>query len=134
MSEGQELIYDRVINNMNICGVMREKVHPRFKGGHGWLQIDDIKYEHDIIVHSDGVVTKRNCGCSPLLREQIPARYRSDYFHAPLSEDELSFLNDERPEAIIIGNGYRSMMPITPLAKAILERYDHHLCSLHRTL
>lgn len=99
----------------------------RIEGQHGWLMVNGTRYEHDIIIHADGSVTGRNCGCSPALRAQLPQDYLSDYFHVPLTEHELEFLRDEMPEIVIIGAGFRGMLPLTPKAKDILAGYDHKI-------
>ncbi len=103
--------------------------HTQVDGQHGWLQVNGIRYEHDIIIHSDGLVTGRNCGCSPVLRAQLSSVYKADYFHSPLTEFELDFLKEEQPEVVIIGSGFLCMMPITPLAKAVLADYEHYVLS-----
>ena len=77
--------------------------HTQVDGQHGWLKVNGIRYEHDIIIHSDGLVTGRNCGCSPVLRAQLSSVYKADYFHSPLTEFELDFLKEEQPEVVIIG-------------------------------
>ena len=103
--------------------------HTQINGQHGWLQVNGIRYEHDIIIHSDGLVTERNCGCSPVLRAQLSSSYKADYFHSPLTEFELDLLKEEEPEVVIIGSGFLSMMPITPLAKAVLADHEHYVLS-----
>ncbi|WP_019177840.1 MTH938/NDUFAF3 family protein [Methanomassiliicoccus luminyensis] len=85
-------------------------------GYFGWVRVGGRKYVKDVIVHVDGSVTERPT--------ELSLDYRSDYFHTPLSERELGFLDGERPEVVIVGAGYKSMMPLTPQAKAVLERYD----------
>ncbi len=101
----------------------------RIDGQHGWFMVNGTKYEHDIIIHVDGSVTGRNCGCSPAMRAQLSQTYIRDYFHAPLTECELDFLKDEMPEVVIIGAGFRSMLPLTPKAKEILAMYEHKVLS-----
>jgi hypothetical protein len=104
------------------------------QGQHGWLMVNGIRYEHDIIIHADGSVTERNCGCSPALREKMNTTYLKDYFHAPLAEWELDFLDEERPEIVIIGAGFKGMLPITPRAKEILARYEHKVVPTQRAI
>jgi hypothetical protein len=87
--------------------------------------VNGTRFEHDIIIHTDGSITERNCGCSPSLRTQLRQTYTKEYFHAPLAEWELDFLEEERPEVIFIGAGFRGMLPITPKAKDILANYEH---------
>lgn len=108
-----------------VAGVARTAI----QGHHGLLIVNGTRYEHDIIIHADGGVTSRNCGCSPALREQLDKTYLDDYFHVPLAEWELEFLQEERPEVVIVGAGFRSMLPITPRAKEMLARYEHKVLS-----
>jgi hypothetical protein len=96
--------------------------------------INGTAYDHDVIIHADGSLTGRNCGCTPELRVQMCQTYSQDYFHAPLAEWELDFLAEERPEVIIIGAGFRSMLPITPKAKAILAEYHTVVASTPRAM
>jgi hypothetical protein len=66
------------------------------------------RFAHDVIVHSDGRVERR--------RVELSLPYRGEYFHTPLSEKELDFLEEEKPEVLIIGAGFKGMMLLTPLA------------------
>ncbi|MDW5561861.1 MAG: MTH938/NDUFAF3 family protein [Methanomassiliicoccus sp.] len=108
---------------------MAQRDRPRIEGQHGWLMVDGTRYEHDIVIHIDGAISERNCGCSPELRSQLSNVYLKDFFHAPLTEWELDFLQDERPEVVIIGAGFKGMLPLTPKAKDILARYEHRVLS-----
>lgn len=99
----------------------------RVEGYHGLLKVGGVHYRHDIFIHTDGSVSDRNCGCSPSLREQLPASYRNEYIHTPLAEYELGFLQDERPEVVIVGAGFLGMMPVTPKAREILAGYEHQV-------
>jgi hypothetical protein len=87
----------------------------RYEGAHGWFSMDGKRFAHDVIVHSDGMVEKR---CVEL---SLP--YRGEYFHTPLSEKELDFLDDDRPSVLIIGAGFKGMMQLTPLARERLSGY-----------
>ncbi|MBP1929121.1 hypothetical protein J2741_001668 [Methanolinea mesophila] len=86
------------------------------KTGFGWIEIGDQVYENDIIIHSDGSITKRKKKLSKGLKDQ--------YEHTPLSEKELGFLAEEQPGQIYIGTGQYGSLPITPDAKIILSRYQ----------
>lgn len=92
----------------------------------GWVSVGDKKFSKDIIIHVDGKITER--------RIELSAGYRGEYFHLPLSERELEFLDEERPEVIIIGAGHKAMMTLTPRAKEIVERYDNVVLSTPRAL
>jgi hypothetical protein len=77
--------------------------------------MDGKRFDHDVIVHSDGTVGRRH------VERSLP--YRGEYFHIPLSEEELDFLDEESPEVMIIGAGFKGMMPLTPLAMERLSEY-----------
>lgn len=94
---------------------MSSEATMRYKGAHGWFSVDDNRFTHDVIVHSDGTVERR--------RVDLSQGYRGDYFHAPLSERELDFLDEERPEVFIVGAGFKGMMQLTPLAQEKLRGY-----------
>ena len=104
------------------------------EGQHGWLAVNGTRYEHDIIIHADGRVTERNCGCSPALREKMDKTYLNDYFHVPLAEWELDFLDEEKPDIVIIGAGFKGMLPITPRAKEVLARFEHKVAPTQRAI
>lgn len=82
----------------------------------GWVEIDDQTFENDVVFHVDRSVTKR--------KKKLSKGLRDDYGHTPLSEHELKFLDDERPEVVIIGTGQSGSLPITPKAQKILDHYD----------
>jgi len=81
----------------------------------GWIKVDGKKYEKDIIIHSDGSITKREKKKSKDLK--------TEYGHTPLSELELDFLAQEKFEALYIGTGHDCALPITPEAVEILKKY-----------
>jgi hypothetical protein len=85
------------------------------KTGFGWIEIGSTRYEHDIIIHADGKVSKRKKKASKDLREE--------YGHTPLSGAELDFLADEKPSVVYIGTGQYGNLPLTPEAKSILAPY-----------
>jgi len=82
----------------------------------GWLEVEGKRFEGDVIVHVDGTVTPR--------KTNLSIEYRKELFHTPLSELELGFLEEERPEVVIVGGGHKGMMTITPLAKEILAKFE----------
>ena len=86
-------------------------------GFYRWMTVNDVRYETDIIIHTDGTVTERD--------ETTSLDFKGDYFHVPLSERELNFLSEERPEKVIIGSGFKGMLPLTPNAKEILREYGY---------
>ena len=82
----------------------------------GWIKANGVKYEKDIILHADGTITKREKKKSKDLK--------ATYGHTPLSERELDFLSQEKPEVVYIGTGHQAALPITPEAMSILKKYE----------
>jgi len=87
----------------------------RYEAAHGWFSMDGKRFAHDVIVHADGTVERRHV--------ELSLPYRGEYFHTPLSEKELDFLDEDRPEVLIIGAGFKGMMQLTPLANERLSEY-----------
>ena len=86
------------------------------KASFGTIKIFGSKYEEDIIIHVDGSITKRKKKKS---RDLKPL-----YGHTPLSEKELDFLEEEKPEVVYVGTGYEAALPITEKAQKILDKYE----------
>jgi len=86
------------------------------KTGFGWIDIGGSVYDHDVIIHADGSVTKR--------RKKASKGMKGEYGHTPLSELELGFLADEKPEVVFIGTGQYGDLPLTPEAKSLLSCYS----------
>jgi len=82
----------------------------------GWIDVNGEKYEKDIIIHSDGSVTKRE--------KKKSKELKSEYGHTPLSERELDFLSKEQVKVVYVGIGHEAALPITPKATEILSKYD----------
>ena len=82
----------------------------------GWIEINGEKYEKDIVIHSDGSITKREKKKSKDLKP--------NYGHTPLSERELEFLPKEQFDVIYVGTGHQAALPISPEAQEILEKYE----------
>jgi hypothetical protein len=89
-----------------------ESVESKF----GWVKVNGEKYEKDIVIHSDGSITKREKKKSKDLKQ--------NYGHTPLSERELEFLPLEKFDALYVGTGHEAGLPITPQALEILRKYD----------
>jgi len=81
----------------------------------GRISVNGKKYEKDIVIHSDGSITKREKKKSKDLKPE--------YGHTPLSEYELDFLPKEKFEALYIGTGHEAALPITPQAQKMLKGY-----------
>jgi len=83
--------------------------------GFGWITIGDVTYEHDIVIHTNGTVTKRQKKKSRDQKEQ--------YGHTPLSEHELDLLKEEHPPVVYVGTGQYGSLPLTPGAEELLLEY-----------
>jgi len=83
---------------------------------YGWVEIDNVRYDHDVIVHTDRRITKRSKKKSKNLKKQ--------FGHTPLAGYELKFLEKEKPEVVIIGTGQFGDLPITVDALQILKGYS----------
>jgi len=90
--------------------------HPYMKSEFGWIVINHVRYEHDVIIHRDGSVTKRS--------KKKSKELKSSYGHTPLSDQELDVLKKEKPEIVYIGTGQYGDLPITPEAETELSRFE----------
>ena len=64
------------------------------KTRNGWVEIDGIRYDHDVIIHSDRSVTKRH--------KKQSKKFKDAYGHTPLSEGEIGFLAGEHPAVVYV--------------------------------
>jgi len=83
----------------------------------GWVEIGHVRYDHDVIIHSNMSVEKRSKKKSKKLKER--------YGHTPLADHELSFLAAEKPPVVYIGTGQYGDLPITDEAIEVLGEYEH---------
>jgi len=86
------------------------------KTRYGWVELDHIRYDHDVIIHKDRTVTKRS--------KKKSKKFKKVFGHTPLSDHELKFLKDEKPEIVFIGTGQYGDLPITIDAHRVLAPYD----------
>ncbi len=86
------------------------------KSEFGWIEIDKVRYDHDVIIHRDGSVSKRS--------KKKSKEHKITYGHTPLSDHELEFLDREKPEIVYIGTGQYGDLPLTPEAKTILSQFE----------
>jgi hypothetical protein len=93
-----------------------DNVHAFMKSQFGWIEIDNIRYDHDVIIHADRSVTKRS--------KKKSKELKSSYGHTPLSGYELEFLESEKPEIVYVGTGQYGDLPLTPDAEKVLSRYE----------
>jgi hypothetical protein len=85
------------------------------KTGFGWIEIAGTRYEHDVVIHTDGLVSKRKKKASKIFRDQ--------YGHTPLSKEELDFLKREKPEVVYIGTGQYGSLPVMTEAEALISSF-----------
>jgi len=83
----------------------------------GWVEIGGTRYEHDVIIHTDGSVSKR--------KKKLSKPWAGEFGHTPLSAEELEFLEGERPEVVYIGTGQYGDLPVTPNAANLLAEFEH---------
>jgi hypothetical protein len=83
--------------------------------GFGWVEWNGIRYEHDIVIHANGSVTKRD--------KKKSKKLKGDSVHTPLSEKELVFLGKEKPVVVYIGTGISGPLPLTRRAKEYLNSW-----------
>jgi len=86
------------------------------KSEFGWIEINKVRYDYDLIIHSDGSITKRSKKKSKALK--------NTYGHTPLSGHELEFLAKEHPEIVYVGTGQYGDLPLTPDAEIMLRKFD----------
>jgi hypothetical protein len=86
------------------------------EAGFGWIKVNGAEYEKDVLIHSDGSITKREKKKSKDLK--------SVYGHTPLSDRELEFLPGEKFDGLYIGTGHEGALPITPESLKILKKYN----------
>ncbi len=86
------------------------------KSSFGWIEIDNVRYDHDVIIYRDGSVSKRS--------KKKSKELKSTYGHTPLSDHELDMLEKEKPDIVYIGTGQYGDLPITPEAMTVLNRFE----------
>jgi hypothetical protein len=86
------------------------------KSEFGWIEINKVRYDHDVIIHTDGSITKRS--------KKRSKELKNSYGHTPLSEHELEVIKKEKPKIIYIGTGQYGDLPITPEAKTLLNQFE----------
>jgi hypothetical protein len=99
--------------------VKNKKVKAKAK--FGWIKINGDKFTKDVVIHSNGKVTKR--------KKKLSKDLKANYGHTPLSEKELDFLDNEKFEAIYVGTGHDFALPVTPQALDILKKHNATIAS-----
>jgi len=85
------------------------------KTGFGWIEYDGVRYDHDIVIHSDRSITKR--------KKKLSKKRKEEFGHTPLSGEELADLLRERPEVVYIGTGQYGDLPLTRDAVTLLAPF-----------
>jgi len=83
---------------------------------YGWIEIDNIRYDHDVVIHRNRSVRKRS--------KKKSRKLKCFYGHTPLSDREIGFLKSEKPDVVYIGTGHYNDLPITVKAHEILLHYE----------
>jgi hypothetical protein len=83
--------------------------------GFGFVEIDGVTYTHDIVIHTDGAISKR--------KKKKSKELKGEYGHTPLSGLELDFIAGENPEIIYVGTGQYGSLPLTSDAETLLDNY-----------
>jgi len=86
------------------------------KSSFGWIEINNVRYDHDVIIYRDGSVSKRS--------KKKSKELKSTYGHTPLSDHELDMLEKEKPDIVYVGTGQYGDLPITPEAMTVLNRFE----------
>ncbi len=87
----------------------------KLEGGFGWIRVGTATFEHDIVIHTDGKISKR--------KKKASKDLKGEYGHTPLSEYELDFIKEEKPDRVFIGTGHHGALPLTPGALHLLGNY-----------
>jgi hypothetical protein len=83
----------------------------------GWVELWDIRYDHDVIIHTDRTVEKRS--------KKKSRKFKDPYGrHTSLADYELVVVKKEKPDVVFIGTGQYGDLPITNESKKILSRYE----------
>jgi len=95
------------------------------KSEFGWIEIDKVRYDHDVIIHRDGSVTKRS--------KKRSKELKSTFGHTPLSDLELDVLRKEKPEIVYIGTDsmaiFRSHRKRKLCSAGLKQLFGQHLRS-----
>lgn len=86
----------------------------------GMVKFDDREYSHDIVVHTDGNVKKRDKGHSK-------RKYGTSHI---LCADEIEILLDENPEVLVVGCGQVGVLKVGEDARKILAAKNVDLVDL----
>jgi hypothetical protein len=85
------------------------------KTGFGWIETGGMRYDHDVVIHTDGSISKR--------KKKLSKPKKEEYGHTPLSGEELVDLLKEKPRVVYIGTGQYGDLPLTPDATELLAPF-----------
>ena len=95
------------VHDMSKANILFEKT------GFGYVIINGRKYDHDVIVVSDGTIMKR--------RKELSKEYRELYGHTPFSRREAKFILKFNPEVVVIATGQYGDLPLMDDALRLLK-------------
>ena len=82
---------------------------------YGWVEIDQVRYDYDVIIHQDRSVSRRH--------KKRSKQFKRLFGHTPLTGEELEFLKKEMPSVVYIGTGQFDELPLTMEALLNLSSY-----------
>jgi hypothetical protein len=90
------------------------------KTGFGWIEIDHIKYEHDVLIRSDGEIVKRKKKLSKKI-------YGTSH---KLSLEEARYISENNCRNLIIGSGQYGILHLSEDAIHFFKTKDIHVILL----
>ena len=82
--------------------------------GFGWIDVDEQRISHDILIRPDGEVTKRNKGLSKEV-------YGTSH---TISQAEAEYVYEEGAQGLLIGAGQFGRVRLSPEAAAYFQEKD----------
>ncbi len=79
----------------------------------GLIRVGEKGYDYDIIVHANGMVSRR--------KKELSKDLRSRYGHTPLTVAEVKELVEEKPDVIVIGTGIYGALPLLDVREYIIS-------------
>lgn len=104
-------------------GGERERVrYPRLENtGFGWVQVDGVRYEEDILITAEGEVKARP--------KELSRKYARG--HTPLGPEEVAEALLGDPQVLVIGAGQYGVLPIVGQAQEVLRQRGVEVHVLH---
>ncbi len=80
----------------------------------GWIEIDGLRYKHDVLVRRDGTVEKR--------KKKLSKRvYGTSH---TISLDEARYVYEDGATALIVGSGQSNMVQLSEKAAEYFQQRD----------